>query len=273
VGRRGLLSRAEWALVAGTAALFALAVLAPALPQDAGYHRFADARTFFGIPRALDVVSSAGFAVLGMSGLSLMASRRLSFISHAFAASAFVFFLGLVVTGAASAAYHLSPDDAGLAKDRHAMAVVFAGVLGMVATERISDRAGIALAGFSLLAGTASALWWTSEGSVTPYAVLQLGGLVIVAVCLLLKRPGVGPHWALLLLAYALAKAFEHVDAQVFALTGEAVSGHTVKHLMATLAAWAVIQPLLKSPGTLHPASSQAGGNPDEAGARHASQG
>ena len=129
-------------LVAGTATLFAIAVIAPALPQDPAYHRFADTRTLFGIPRALDVISSGGFAVVGMSGLVLVATGRPRFLSSAFAASAFVSFVGLLITAAASASYHLAPDDAGLARDRHSMAVVFAGVLGMVASERISDRAG-----------------------------------------------------------------------------------------------------------------------------------
>jgi hypothetical protein len=242
----GPLSRAEWVLVVGTATLFAFAVFAPALPQDPAYHRFADTRTLSGIPRALDVVSNAGFAVLGVSGLALMATGRLRFVSATFAVSALVFFVGLAITAAASASYHLAPDDAGLARDRHAMTVVFAGILGMVATERISERAGIALASFSVLAGPASVLWWTSTGSVTPYVVLQFGGLLVVAMCLLVQRRSAGPRWALLLLAYALAKACEHFDAQVFALTGELVSGHTLKHLVAALAAWAVIQPLLR---------------------------
>jgi hypothetical protein len=239
-------SRAEWLLVASTALLFALGVLAPALPQDAAYHRFADARTLLGIPRSLDVISSAAFAIVGMSGLILMATRRPRLVSSTYAASALLSFVGLLITAAASAAYHLAPDDAGLALDRHAMGIVFAGILGMVATERISDRAGIALAGFSLLIGQASVLWWTSKASVTPYVVLQFGGLLIVAVCLFLPRRGAGPHWGLLLLAYALAKLCEHFDAEVFALTGESVSGHTLKHLVAALAAWTLVQPLLR---------------------------
>ena len=256
MGPRGPLSRAEWLLVVGTATLFALAVFAPALPQDPTYHRFADARTLFRIPRALDVLSNAGFAVLGVSGLALMATGRLRFVSHSFAASGFVFFVGLVITAAASASYHLAPDDAGLARDRHAMTIVFAGVLGMVGTERISDRAGIALAGFSLLAGPASVLWWTSTGSVTPYVVLQVGGLLVVAACLLVQRRGAGPRWALLLLAYVLAKVCEHFDAQVFMLSGEVVSGHTLKHLVAALAAWAVIQPLRRARRAPEPAAA-----------------
>jgi hypothetical protein len=240
-------SRAEWLLVASTALLLAIGMLAPALPQSADYHRFADARTLLGIPRALDVMSSAAFAIVGMSGLVLVATRRPSLFSSAYRASALLSFVGLLATAAASASYHLAPDDAGLALDRHAMSIVFAGILGMVATERISDRAGVALAGFSLLVGQASVLWWTSTGSVTPYGVLQFGGLLTIAVCLVRPRRDAGPHWGLLLLAYALAKVFEHFDAEVFALADESVSGHTLKHLVAAMAAWTIVQPIRRA--------------------------
>jgi hypothetical protein len=241
---RAPLSRAEWLLVGSTTLLFAIGVLAPSLSQDANYHRFADARTLLGVPHALDVMSSAAFALVGMSGLVLVATRQPSSFSSAYRASALLSFVGLLATAAASASYHLAPNDAGLALDRHAMGVVFAGILGLVATERISERAGVALAGFSLLVGQASVLWWTSTGSVTPYGVLQFGGLLIVAVCLVQLPRHAGPRWGLLLLAYALAKALEHFDAEVFVLTGESVSGHTLKHLVAALAAWTIVQPI-----------------------------
>jgi hypothetical protein len=43
---------------------------------------------------------------------------------------------------------------------------------------------------------------------------------------------------------YVLAKLFELGDATVFELTGHLVSGHTLKHLAAALAAWPVIRAL-----------------------------
>lgn len=246
VSRR--LSRGEWMLLAGLAVLFAMAVMAPALSQEPAYHRFADTRTLLGIPRAMDVLSSAGFAIVGLSGLALIARGRLRFASPAFAACALVCFVGLVVTAAASASYHLAPDDAGLARDRHSMVIVFAGILGMVATERISARAGVFLATLSLLAGTGSVTWWTSTGSVTPYAIVQFGGVLIVSSCLLTRQRTAGPRWGLLLVAYAAAKLCEHLDAQIFTMTGEWVSGHTLKHLFAALAAWTTVQPTCQAP-------------------------
>nr|WP_249142091.1 hypothetical protein [Bradyrhizobium diazoefficiens] len=49
-------------------------------------------------------------------------------------------------------------------------------------------------------------------------------------------------------LFYVLAKLFELGDATVFEATGHLVSGHTLKHLTAALAAWPVI-PALRPTG------------------------
>jgi len=43
---------------------------------------------------------------------------------------------------------------------------------------------------------------------------------------------------------YVLAKLFELGDEAVFEATGHIVSGHTLKHLAAALAAWPVIRAL-----------------------------
>ena len=43
------------------------------------------------------------------------------------------------------------------------------------------------------------------------------------------------------LVFYALAKLLEHYDHGVFALTGGAVSGHSIKHLLAALAPAAIL--------------------------------
>ncbi len=46
------------------------------------------------------------------------------------------------------------------------------------------------------------------------------------------------PRLMLALACYAAAVMFEQSDKKVFMLTGEAVSGHTLKHLMAGLAGY-----------------------------------
>ncbi len=92
-------------------------------------------------------------------------------------------------------------------------------------------------------AAVASVAWWRftdlqGAGDLRPYLLLQ--GLPLVLVPLLQwqheapmrERLAVGGAMVL----YVLAKVFEWGDHGVFAALG-VVSGHTIKHLLATLAA------------------------------------
>ena len=96
----------------------------------------------------------------------------------------------------------------------------------------------------SFIAGVLSVAWFAATGSITPYAVLQFGGIAMIAGALWLPTHGKGPNWAALIGAYALAKLLEAEDVQVFHLTQGALSGHTLKHLFAALAVLAVLVPL-----------------------------
>ena len=124
------------------------------------------------------------------------------------------------------------------------MVVVFAGTLGMAAAQRVSERAGLWLLAIALVLGPLSLIAWLASGSVTPYAVMQFGGIALLLAMLFQPARGPGPNWAALVGAYALAKLCEAADAQIFELSGRLVSGHTLKHLSAALAALAVTQSL-----------------------------
>lgn len=241
--------RHERFLLAAVAALLVLACLGPALAQPADHHHFADARVVWGIPCALDVLSNLPFAMLGLVGLYWLAAARGARgvqgarMDPAQTWCAALFFGGLIATAAASSWYHLRPDDAGLAIDRLGMVLAFAGVLGLAAADRISARAGAALALALLVLGPLSVQVWASTGNVLPWAVLQLGGLLVLAgLAALRPLPGaLAVRWGLVIGVYAVAKVLEQSDHAVFALTSGTVSGHSLKHLVASLAALPVI--------------------------------
>jgi hypothetical protein len=66
-----------------------------------------------------------------------------------------------------------------------------------------------------------------------------------VALALTRPRPGaLGVPLGAVIFFYVLAKLFELGDVTVFEATGHFVSGHTLKHLAAALAAWPVIRTL-----------------------------
>lgn len=237
-------TRLELNLIATCLALVLLALLGPAIAQPADHHHFADQRTLWGIPCAWDVVSNLPFAFLGFIGLGwLGAAPALGRTQRACAA---LFFGGLVVTAACSAWYHWQPQDAGLAIDRLGMVYAFAGLLGLAVADRISNRAGLAMAAVVLVLGPLSVHAWAASGNVLAWCVLQFGGMALM-LWLATLRPlegALGLRLGAILMIYSAAKALELADHAVFDLTGQLVSGHTLKHIVASLAALPVMSAL-----------------------------
>lgn len=250
------LSRAEAGLLLGMAALLALALFGPMLPASAHQHTLADQRALWGIPCALDVLSNLPFAIAGLWGLVTLRRVAPGMLDAPSRALASLFFAGLVCTAAGSALYHWQPQDAGLLWDRLGMVLPFAGLLGLAGASRVSARAGAAAAGTVLLAGPLAVLWWSHSGNLLPWAVVQLGGmLVVLALACLPRRDGaLALHLGAVMALYALAKLFEAADHAVFEATGQAVSGHSLKHVLAAAAAWPVLEALaaLRHSGAKH---------------------
>ena len=238
-GRHPLTAREKY-LLGALLALLLTAVLAPALPA-AAWHipHFVDTRPWLGVPNAGDVLSNLAFLAMGVWGTERLRGRNDAPVGASW------FFVGLILTCLGSGFYHLDPDmPQRLIADRLGMAVAFAGFLGIAASERISVRAGEAVLVLLMIAGLLTA--WVARENLTPWAVVQYGGMAL-AVGLALTKPregALGVRLGGVIVFYVLAKLFELGDATVFEATGHIVSGHTLKHLAAALAAWPVIRAL-----------------------------
>ena len=218
--------------VLGLAALFAPTLPAAAWPIP----HYVDTRTCLGLPNAGDVLSNLAFLIMGVWGLARLHARNDAPVG------ARCFFVGLILTCIGSSYYHLDPDlSQRLIADRLGMAVAFAGFLGIAAGERVSVRAGRAVVMLVTVAGLLAA--WVARDNLTPWVVVQFGGMAL-AVGLALVRPlpgALGVPLGGVLVFYVAAKLLELGDATMFEVTGHIVSGHTLKHLSAALAALPVI--------------------------------
>jgi hypothetical protein len=238
------LTRSEGTLLLACVALLLAALFGPHVANPAHAHDFADQRALAGVPCALDVLSNLPFALAGALGLFFLARVPQPALARTPRRCAGLFFAGLLVTAAGSSWYHLAPDDFGLAIDRAAMSVAFAGLLGLLAATRVSARAGGILAAALLVLAPVSVLVWSRTGNVLPWAVVQFGGMAVLLLVLATTRALTGAlpvRWSLVLLAYAAAKLVEINDHAIFAATGELFSGHTLKHVVAAFSAWPVI--------------------------------
>ncbi|PJI95886.1 hypothetical protein CLU85_0616 [Acidovorax sp. 69] len=244
--RHKVLSRAEAGLLLAVAALLALALFGPVLPASEHQHAFADQRALWGVPCALDVWSNLPFAIAGLWGLVVLRRLDLGGLDATSRALASLFFVGLLCTAAGSALYHWQPNNGGLMWDRLGMVLPFAGLLGLSAASRVSDRAGAAAAAAVLLAGSLAVVWWSHSGNLLPWAVVQLGGMLVVLAlaCLPRRQEALALHLGAVIAWYALAKLFEAADHPVFEATAQWVSGHTLKHVLAAGAAWPVLSAL-----------------------------
>jgi hypothetical protein len=251
----------KWTLWVMAGLLVVGAGFGPRIPQPESYHHFADQRSFWAIPHFFDVVSNLGFLAVGLWGavfvLKATSGADATFLTAKEGWPYFFFFLGVLLTAFGSAYYHWAPDDARLLWDRLPMTVGFMGLLAAVLAERISPPLGsqtlIPLVG----AGMGSVLYWrwtalAGHDDLRLYVIVQFGSLALVlALCLLLpSRYTRGSDMLAVVGLYVLAKLFEGLDKEIFALGG-LVSGHTLKHLAAALACYFVLRMLmLRRPST-----------------------
>lgn len=240
-GRRGRIIF----LLALTAVCAVIAAALPRIPQDPKYYQFADHRAFLGVPNFFDVASNAGFLLVGVLGLGLLARGRAVFADPRERAAYWVFFASLALVSLGSTYHHLAPDVHRLFWDRLPMAVAFVAFLAAVVAERVSVAAGARLLWPVVLLGAASTIYWRwteqqGAGDLRLYGFVQFFPLLAVPLIALLfpSRYTRGGDLWLVLLFYGLAKLGEMFDPQLLAATAGALSGHTLKHV---LAAWALV--------------------------------
>lgn len=210
-------------LVAGVVAY----LLLPPIRQSESYHRFADGRTFLGLPNCLNVLSNVPFAVIGVAGL--LAFRDV--VSR-------VLFSGITLVAIGSGYYHLHPDTARLVWDRAPMTIAFMAILVLLVQEFWSERVGRAALFPSLCLGLFSVWWWQVSGDLRLYGIVQFGPMLAIAAALVVFRARQDKILWLVLGLYAAAKIAENFDEQILRIL--AVSGHSMKHLLAGFATYCI---------------------------------
>ncbi len=243
----GFLSRTEAAFLLALVLLISGAFFIPPIAQDQSYHVFADQRPWGSLANAADTLSNLSFLFAGGWGLWQVACSQNFSSTPLIRSLAAIFLVGVMLTGLASMFYHLAPSDSRLAVDRFAMSLAFAAALALLAADRVSERLAVWLVTILFVLAPLTVWIWVDSGNLTPYAVLQFGGVTLIA--LFSWRPSLrapGLNFLGLLLSYGCAKICELADTRIFDLTSELVSGHSLKHIFAATGVVILIWPLFR---------------------------
>ena len=211
------------------------------IPQDHAYHHFADSRTLFSIANFWNVVSNLPFLVFGLAGFLSIVQRKPTGILLKLTAAYLLFFTGIFFTGIGSAYYHYYPTNATLLWDRLPMTIAFMAFFAIIIGEFISLKAGRKLLLPLLLIGAGSVIYWhfteqAGRGDLRFYALVQFLPIILIPVIMGLFRSAFNTNlyiW-LIIATYLMAKIFETYDEQVYEILNQ-ISGHTIKHFMASL--------------------------------------
>lgn len=211
--------------------------------QLPNYHNFADQRSWLGVPHAWNVLSNVVFAFAGIWGLFLLLSaKQVQFYDSRERWFWLGVSLGLFLTALGSTYYHLAPDNFRLVWDRLPMSLVFMSFMAALIGERINIYLGLWLWPVLIGMGLCSVLLWRASAlqgneDLRFYMGIQIVTILVALVMLISKSP-YNRNWdlAIIILCYGLAMLFDVSDPQIYKITGNVISGHTLKHLMAGLA-------------------------------------
>jgi hypothetical protein len=212
--------------------------LLPPIAQDPAYHLFADRRGLFGVPHFLNIATNIGFLAVGIAGIILCAiqnnlSARWTWMTC---------FSGVTLVCFGSAFYHLAPDNSTLVWDRLPMSIGFMALSVALLADYVNPRLEKFLLAPAIVLGITSVLYWHYTDDLRLYVLVQFLPLLMIPVVLLLFNSLSKDRGYLLaaLALYMLSKLAEHYDYAVFSLTGDIISGHSLKHLLAATALLAV---------------------------------
>lgn len=217
------------------------------IAQPPRYNDFADHSALLGIPHAGDVLSNIGFALVAIWGWIALRPHRNSDQLRAGWPGYRLFLIGLLLTAFGSAFFHLAPGNGRLTWDMLPIALAGAGLLvGVRGDTHPGSRAKIEAIALALYAA-ASVAWWVhtdrhGAGDLRPYLLLQVLPLILIPLWQAIHRTPRTERiaFAAAMGLYVVAKIAEVLDHPIADTLGF-VSGHTLKHLIATAATAAIV--------------------------------
>ena len=225
--------------------------LADPVAQDLNYHLFADRSALLGVPNFLNVASNLPFLLVGVLGLRLVYCDPETSTPETRTAW-LIFFFSIALTAFGSAYFHLEPNNSTLFWDRLPMTIGFMSLISIIIAEYVSPIIGRRLLLPLLFVGMGSVVYWAhteslGRGDLRAYALVQFLPMLLIPMIIILnrKRSDLGLYLWWLIIFYVAAKLAEQLDYGLYA-TVNIMSGHTLKHLLASLAPASLLYGLMQ---------------------------
>jgi hypothetical protein len=238
----------NYILVLVTAVMITGLLIKEPVAQDQHYHCFADCRHIGGVDNFWNVLTNLPFLIFGVYGLIRFFRSDLKDNNKS---AYFCLCAGVILTSFGSGFYHFIPDNFSLMFDRIPMTIIFMSLLSLVISSSLHEKTGRLLLLPLLSLGISSVVYWYGSelhgmGDLRLYAFVQFYPLVIVPLMLWLypSQTISGKYLLAATIIYVIAKFCEYSDYGILNLTGF-ISGHSLKHLFASMAVWMVIKAVM----------------------------
>lgn len=231
-------------------ALFTTGVITHFSPitQTQSYHHFAEQRMIWDIPHIGDVLSNIAFFI---AGLVLLITNNKKTELYPGQKNIFYFFVFAVMSLCfGSGYYHWNPNNQTLVWDRATMILGFAVIFydSLIRYNVVTSRYLYIRFDIVIFVFLATLVCWRVTGRLEPYVFVQFFTMFALIVLAFINKKNIySSHLIWMLGWYTIAKMFELNDKQVFHLTHEIISGHTLKHLAYAIALYAFGKGMLKS--------------------------
>ena len=203
------------------------------ISQDLSYHDFADKREFAGIPNFLNVITNFPFALFGVMGIFYNNKIREGEARWSW----LTLFSGVTLVTIGSGYYHLNPVNGTLLWDRLPITIAFMGLLIAILSEYVNPKIQRQFLVPAILTGFLSVLIWHLTDDLRFYAWVQFFPLLSIPIVIALYKSNYthAKYFFSAFIFYLLAKLFELYDREIYILLWEQFSGHSLKHIFASL--------------------------------------
>ena len=199
-------------------------LLSTKIPRPKEYHDFADKRSVVGVPNGLDIFSNLAIVLPAIYLISK--EKKLSFLS-----------INILLLAITSAYYHVEPSHKTIFLDM----IFVVSVNTVIFSYFVNKQIGMLV----YVLGILSVFYWKKYDDIRFYEFLKIS-IPIYGIYMIHKNPRVSGYIFPMIILSLLIRYSTSNDKEIYKLTNETISGHTLKHILAGIDIYLVIIVLQK---------------------------